>query len=216
MDMFVSRLGFWSALAIALTVLLIDVGMILSTVLFPMTTITDIETYAASFTSWQMLPFIPSLILAPLFVIFMLSIHHYAPPDKKILSQLALCLAVVCAAILGIHYYIQLTVVQQGLLTGETAGLWMFATPNPHSLFWTFAALGYGFMGMALLSVVVVFKERSIRLLLAANGLVGIGMLIGNALGIFAANILASFIWGILFPISAILIAKTFKKAANT
>ena len=214
MNQLVSRLGFWSAAIIALLVALIDVGMIVSTILFPMTTITSIESYAGSFNSVQMLPFIPSLILAPMFVIMMLCIHHYAPDAKKVLSQLGVSFALICAAILSIHYYIQLTVVQQGLLNNELAGLWQFATPNPHSFFWTLAALGYGFMGIALLCAAPVFaakSERAIRWLFIANGIVGIGFLIGNALGIFIVNILASFVWGVLFLIAAILLARKFR-----
>ena len=147
MENLTNKLGFWSAILIALLVLLIDVGIILSTILFPMTTITNIETYAAKFTSWQMLPFVPSFILAPMFAVMILCIYHSASPAKKILGQLSFSFSIVCAAILSIHYYIQLTVMHQGLLTKQTEGLWLFASPNPHSLFWTFAALGYGFMG---------------------------------------------------------------------
>ncbi len=78
-DTLASRLGFWSAITIAVLVLLIDAGMIVSTVLFPMTSITSIEAYASSFSSSQMLPFIPSLALAPVFVVMMASIHFFAP-----------------------------------------------------------------------------------------------------------------------------------------
>ena len=214
MDQLTSKLGFWSAVIIALLVVLIDAGMIISTILFPLTSITSIEEYASSFSSLQMLPFIPSLMLAPMFVILMLSIHHQAPEDKKVLSQLGFSFALICAAVLSIHYYIQLTVVQQGLLNNELSGLWQFATPNAHSFFWTFAALGYGFMGIALLCAAPVFtvkSDRAIKWLFIANGFIGIGFLIGNALGIFIVNILASFVWGVLFPIVAILLAKKFK-----
>jgi hypothetical protein len=216
MNKLVSRLGFWSAAIIVLLVALIDAGMILSAILFPMTTITSIEAYASSFNSLQMLPFIPSLLLAPMFVIMMLCIHHYASDDQKVLSQLGVSFALICAAVLSIHYYVQLTVVQQGLLNNETAGLWQFAAPNPHSFFWTLAALGYGFMGIALLCSAPVFtakSERAIKWLFIANGIVGIGFLIGNAMGIFMVNILASFIWGVLFPIAAILVAKKFRNS---
>jgi hypothetical protein len=188
--------------------------MILSTALFPITSITNVETYAASFTSWQMVPLIPSFVLAPTFVVLILCLHHFASQEKKILTELAFSFAVICAAILSIHYYIQLTVVQQGLLNNQTAGLWIFATPNPHSFFWTFAALGYGFMGIALLCAAPIFvkkSERSIKLLLISSGLVGIGFLIGNALGFFIVNILASFVWGVSFLVAAVLLAKMFK-----
>jgi hypothetical protein len=216
MDTMARRLGFLSAIIITLLVVLIDVGMIVSAILFPMTSITNIEAYASSFNSWQMLPFIPSLLLAPMFVIMMLSIHNSASDDKKFLSQLGLSFALICAAILSIHYYIQLTFVQQGILNNETAGVWQIAAPNTHSFFWTFAALGYGFMGIALLCAAPVFAgktEHAIKWLFIANGIVGIGFLIGNALGIFMVNILASFIWGVLFPIAAILLAKKFRNS---
>jgi hypothetical protein len=219
MNKLASRLGFWSASIIALLVILIDAGMILSAILFPMTTITNIETYASAFNSLQMLPFIPSLLLAPMFVIMMLSIHQYASNDQKILSQLGFSFALICAVVLSIHYYVQLTFVQQGLLNHETAGIWQFAAPNPHSFFWTFAALGYGFMGIALLYAAPVFSgksERSIKWLFIANGIVGIAFLIGNAMGVFMVNILASFVWGVLFLIAAILLAKKFRNSQTS
>ena len=131
---------------------------------------------------------------------------------KKFQSAWLFFWSVICAAILAIHYNIQLTVVRQGLLNNETSGLWLLATPNPHSLFWTLAA--YGFMGMSLLSASFVFNQK-IRLLLATNGRIGIMFLIGNALGIFVINILASFSWGILFPTTCSLIANTFKQSTN-
>ncbi len=214
MDKFVCRLGVWSAVIIALLVALIDVGVVWSAVSFPMTTITSIEAYEQSFTSWQMLPFIPSIILAPIFVIFILCIHDYAPSERKILGKISSSFAIVCASILSIHYYIQFTVVQHGLLNNQTDGIWLFAAPNPYSLFWSFAALGYGYMGIALLVATPIFREESennIRLLFTANGAVGIGFLVGNALGIFIVNIVATFIWGVLFPIATLLVARRFK-----
>jgi hypothetical protein len=216
MNKHASSLGFWSSAVIALLVILMDAGMILSSVLFPMNSITSVESYAKSFNSLQMLPFIPSLILAPMFVIMMLAIHQYASNEKKVLSQLGFSFSLICAAILSLHYYIQLTVVQQGLLNNEIAGLWQFAAPNPHSFFWTLAALGYGFMGISLLFAAPVFSaksERTLKWLLITNGIVGVGFLIGNAIGIFIVNILASFVWGVLFLIAAILLAKKFRNS---
>jgi hypothetical protein len=219
MNKLASLLGFWSAAIIALLVTLIDAGMILSTILFPMTTITNVEEYASSFNSLQMLPFIPSLLLAPMFVIMMFAIQQNASDDKKVLGQLGFSFSLICAAVLSIHYYIQLTFVQQGLLSNETAGVWQFAAPNPHSFFWTFAALGYGFMGIALLCAAPVFSgksERSIKWLFIANGIVGIAFLIGNAMGVFTINILSSFVWGVLFLIAAALVAKEFRNSQTS
>ncbi|MGZ4925434.1 MAG: hypothetical protein ACXV4B_03165, partial [Halobacteriota archaeon] len=210
MDKFVCKLSFWSALVIALLVVLIDVGLVWSAVVFPMTAITSIEAYQLSFTGWQMLPLLPALILAPMFVVLMLCVHEYAPSDRKILGKVSSAFAIVSASVLSIHYYTQLTIVRQGLLNNQTVGVWLFSAPNPDSFFWSFAALGYGFMGLALFVAAPIFKEKAennIRLLFAANGAVGIGMFVGNALGIFIANILASFIWGVLFPVATLLVA---------
>ena len=218
MNQRVSRLGFWSAVVMAVLVILIDLGMIASNILYPITTITNMQEYAAQFSSLQMLPFIPSLILAPVFVIFMLCIYHSASEDKKFLGQLGFSFALICAAILSLHYYIQLTVVQQGILSGEYTGLWQFVTPNTHSFFWTFAALGYGFMGFALLSAAPIFSgkpDRAIKWLFVTNGVIGVAFLAGNALGVFWVNILASFVWGVLFPVTAVLVAKKFSKTGN-
>lgn len=214
MDTFTNRLGYWSAVIAAVLVILIDAGMIASAILFPMTSITNMETYADSFSSNQMLPFIPSLALAPIFVIMMLSIYSWAAPEKKILGQLGLSFSLICATILSIHYYIQLTVVHQGILSGNLSGLWQFAAPNPHSFFWTFAALGYGFMGLALLCVALIFSEKSsrgIKWLFIANGFIGIAFLVANALNIFLINILVSFTWGVLFPIASFMLAQKFR-----
>jgi cyanate permease len=150
-----------------------------------------------------------------MFVIMMVSIHQRTTEDKKFLSQLGFSFALICAVIFSIHYYIQLTFVQQGLLNGELSGVWQFAAPNPHSFFWTLAALGYGFMGIALLFIVPVFaekSERAIKWLLIANGAVGLGFLVDTALGIFIVNIIVSFVWGVLFPIATLLIAQKFRK----
>jgi hypothetical protein len=214
MDARAVRLGFWSAILIAVLVILIDAGMIISTIIFPMTSINSMDAYASSFSSSQMLPFIPSLVLGPVFVIMMSCMHHFASDEKKLFSQLGVYFSLVCAAILSIHYYIQLSVVQQGILNNELSGLWMFAAPNPHSLFWTLAALGYGFMGLSLLFVVPLFSEKpdqKIKWLLIANGIIGLAFLAGNSLGIFIVNILASFVWGVLFPIVCLLLARRYK-----
>ncbi len=214
MNTLLNRLELWSALVTGMLVLLIDVGMIASALLLPMNSITNIETYASSFSSYQMLPFIPSLMLGPVFVVMMLCIHYWAPQEKKVLSQLGFSFAVICAAILSLHYYIQLTIVQQGILSNELSGLWQFVAPNPHSFFWTFAALGYGFMGIALLFAAPIFSEKSdrpIRWLFVVNGIIGVMFLVGNVLGVFAVNILASIMWGILFLIASLLLAKKYK-----
>ena len=108
--------------------------------------------------------------------------------------------------------------VQQALLNNETDGIWLFASPNPQSFFWTFAALGYGFMGISLLFAAATLygkADRATKGLFIANGLIGIAFLAGNAAGIITINILSSFIWGTIFPVTTILVARTNQKATR-
>jgi hypothetical protein len=70
------------------------------------------------------------------------------------------------------------------------------------------------YLGLALLCVAPVFvgeSEHALKWLFIANGIVGIGFLIGNGLDIFIVNVLASFVWGFLFPISAVMLARVFR-----
>jgi hypothetical protein len=78
-----TKLGFWSAAIITLLVLVIDAGMALSIVPIPMTIITDIETYAATFGSWQMLHLIPSPINGASFPGAHAPYLSFCPPIKK-------------------------------------------------------------------------------------------------------------------------------------
>jgi hypothetical protein len=90
----VSQIGFWSAVlatlfSIGYGITLI-VMMISSVAAATETQVgwSGIESFVASFQPIQMLPLIPSLLLAPTFIVLMVSIHYYAAPDKKIWSHL--------------------------------------------------------------------------------------------------------------------------------
>jgi len=89
--------------------ILIDAGMVLPAILFPMTTITGIEAYASTFNSLQMLSLVLSLLLTPMFVMMMLAIHQLASDDQEFSSQLGFSFALISAAVLSIHHYVQLT-----------------------------------------------------------------------------------------------------------
>ena len=65
--------------------------------------------------------------------------------------------------------------------------------------------------GLVELDKIIRNEDKKAKLLLLSNGVIGLVFLIGNAIGLFFANILASFIWGILFPIACIFIARVFK-----
>ena len=88
---------------------------------------------------------------------------------------------------------------------------------NPQSIMWVIEVLGYGFMGLATLSAAFVFPtgnlENIIRWLFIINGALGIGGMIGYALG-WSMNILLGglVVWDIIMPVSSFLIAIIFRR----
>jgi len=174
----VSQIGFWSA--VSATVFSIGYGiaviiMVVSTITANerLSGLTGIDLIIATFQPVQMLPLIPSLLLAPDFVVLMVTIHYYATPEKKIWSHLGIAFALIYATMSAINYITQLTVVRLSILNQETDGLSMFVMGNAHSIFWALAS-SYAFMNLAMLFAGSVFEggrlEQSIRRLFYANG----------------------------------------------
>jgi hypothetical protein len=84
-------------------------------------------------------------------------IHFYAADDKKLYSQIGLSFAVVYAAVITTDYFIQWTVVEPSMLSGETAGLALFSQYDPHGLVVALEGLGYLMMNGAFLFAAAVF-----------------------------------------------------------
>jgi hypothetical protein len=141
----------------------------------------------------------------------MACIHEYSPPDKKFFSRLGLLFSTGYITLIGFNYYMQLTLVRKNLYSEP------FAMDDPLSIMIVIEALGYGFMGLATLSTAFIFTdgilEKAVRWLFIINGILGIGGIIGYALGlsmtILAGGLIA---WDIIMPISSILMAILFRK----
>jgi hypothetical protein len=104
------------------------------------------------------------------------------------LTLIALAFAIVAATVLLADYVIQLTVLQPGLLKGESAGLALLSEYNPHGVFIAMEDLGYLSMGIAFLWVGLAFAGRSLldrglRWLFVGGGVAAVAALIGLALG---------------------------------
>jgi hypothetical protein len=98
------------------------------------------------------------LILA--YVILMVSIHSFAPRQKKIFSQIGLSFAIVTAVILLSDYFVQVSVIPVSLMNGETEGIAMLIQYNPHGLFLVLEELGYLVMSLSFLFMAPVFANR--------------------------------------------------------
>jgi hypothetical protein len=219
----VCQLGFWSA--VLATLFSIGYGIALIVTMISMSaTATDtspgwrgIELFVASFQPIQMLSLIPSLLLAPTFVVLMVSLHYYASPDKKIWSHLGIAFALIYAVMASINYIIQLTVVRLSILNKETDGLAMFVMGNSHSIFWALAS-SYAFMNLAMLFAAPVFGsgrlERAIRWLFVANG----ASVVVTVFGVIADSppvyLLGSLVpWCVIFSLATVLLAVLFRRA---
>jgi hypothetical protein len=235
----ICRLGFWTsiltaitaaaALGIAITTAparsgpncppLVDMGVLESCVTYPYT---DVADYVPVEYIWM----VPALLLALLFAVQVICIHHYTAVDKKVFSQIAVSFAVVAAAVHAINYFIQLVVVQPSLLKSELEGLALFSQYNPHGIFIALEDLGYLMMGIAFLFVAVAFArrdklERAIRFVLIAGAVVAVGglvllaLLYGSDLEYRYEVLSLTFDWIVLI-VSGTLLSVFFRRAGRS
>ncbi|HEX5809871.1 MAG TPA: hypothetical protein VFY25_14480 [Anaerolineales bacterium] len=172
------------------------------------------------------LMFVSSFLLAPTFVAMMVSIHYYAPGEKRIWSHFGISLATIYAVMCALSYYIQLTVIQNNNLqiTEDVLRPFMFIPGTP-----LFAQdmLGYVFMCAATLATGFVFQggklESWIKWLFIFNGLLFIlptliipaiplpvnetGTGVGNKVGVYA-----NMLWSVYFIVTAGLVTLLFKR----
>jgi hypothetical protein len=218
------QLGVWSAVTATLSA--IGYGIAVIVMMISSVTATagtspgwhGIEAFVASFQFIQMLPLIPSLVLAPTFIVLMVSIHYYAAYEKSVWSQLGIAFAIVYAVMASLNYIMQLTVVRLSIVNKETDGLAMFVMGNSHSIFWALAS-AYVFMNLAMLFAAPVFEggklERCIRRLFYANGasvIVTIFGLIADSPPIYLLGSLVP--WCVVFSLATILLAVLFRRAS--
>jgi len=187
-------LGFWAAVVMTVVV-----------------TFSGITATAA----WKTPSLISGILLVPVFTVLMACIHGYAQSERKIFSRIGLLFTAGYAVLISFNYYMQLTLVRQNLYATP------FAMDNPQSIMWVIEILGYGFMGLATFFASWVFNsgklEKAVRWLFIINGLLGIGGMIGYALGLNMNIMLGGLVmWDIIMPISGILLAVIFKRARRT
>lgn len=210
----VSKLGFWSSVLTCLLALGWDISMAIQNIINPPAVWNGLPDYLDTFNSIEMLNLIPSLPLASVFIVLMVSIHFYAPTEKKIWSLLGLSFAIVYAVFASFNYLFQFIVVRPAILSGQTEGLALFVMGNPNSLFWTLAN-SYTYMSLSMLFAAWVFdrhtSERWIRRIFIVVGLTAPLQLAHTIFGIpLPIGILVILIWMIGVPLSGFLLAIQF------
>lgn len=103
------RLAFWSSVAAAITSAGFGVGTLITLLAFKQQSWTgDISAFARNYDPVQMaLTVVPSILLAPSFLIVVAAVHETTPIEQQIWTRLAQMFAVLYVAVVGINYFLQ-------------------------------------------------------------------------------------------------------------
>lgn len=191
-----TKVGLWSALLATG----LNIAFTVALVALPGPAWRGMYEFTSDYNLLDLLPALFAFLLGPTIVVLFAAIHSSAPPEKRVLSQSALLFSGVYAALTGINYFVQMTVVRQHMQTGETAGLALFVMANPASVMLAVDMLGYFFLFLASLCAAPIFGTSrlndAIRWLLAATGVLGlvgvIGYMVGNQTMSFAGLMISS------------------------
>lgn len=197
--MSISSVGYWSGLA-AFT----------STVAYCLVQILQVAGMLR-FPADEILIYGTSLCIVVPFVLLVLSLHHLTPHDKQFWTHGALIFTVIYAVFVTANYVVQLATVIPAKLHGTSEEIRVLEQ-TPHSLFWSFDAVGYVSMGLAALLAVPALGnfgfERWVRLSLISHALVTPLIGIVYFYPTFSTRLLfLGFPWAITAPLFMLMLA---------
>lgn len=92
-------------------------------------------------------------------MIMVCCIHEYTSHEKKILTRIAICFAIMFAAFSSMNYFVQFTAFRLSILSDQLEGLEQLIQWNPASAFYSINLLGWTlFLGMM---VGMVFRKQA-------------------------------------------------------
>lgn len=219
------RLGLWSAFLIAADFVLYTVcfvAILMSPPIFVWTTLADYVAYTAAHGSFfRDAAMYLMLIVGPLFVVLLSALHDYARDDQKILTRISTGFGLAFAILVGINYFVQLSVVRQSVLHGQWTGLEQVLQANPMSAMTGLNMLGWSlFLGLASLFAAPIFSggrlERAIKAALIINGLCcllgGLSYIYEFSLGVF---VFITFGMGGAVTVATLLMGVSFRRLAR-
>jgi len=160
--MTVNRMGFCTSFLLTL-VTLVSFGVVVPPVTGPFCPGTCIEYPYLDILSRFPREYIwmyTSVLLCIFYVILMVCLHYYASSEKKVFSLAGLSFALLAAVVLVCNYFVQVSVVQQSLINGETNGIALLTQYNPHGIFIALEELGYLLMSISFFFIALVFFKR--------------------------------------------------------
>lgn len=203
----INKIGFWwgvSAFSFTLAYVVIQILQVMGIISYPFD---------------EILIYSISLCIVIPFVLEMLALHYVTPDEKKFWSHAALIFSILYSVFVTANYVVQLATVIPMKLKGQGEEI-RILEQTPHSLFWDFDALGYIFMGLAMLTALPVFRkhgfEKWVRLSFLANA--GITPLISIVYfyPTYSNKLLfLGFPWAITAPFAMLMLALLFRKNIN-
>lgn len=155
----------------------------------------------------------PSLLLGVSFVVLMAAVHYQASVERRIWSHIGLSFATVYLTLIGIVYFVQLTLVLPRLQSGDTSGIEFLLFVPFDSFLYAVDILGYSFMSLSTLFAAMAFTgdglERTVRRFMIANGLI-LPFLVFQMY--YHPLIWIASLWAITFPGSTISLWLLFKR----
>lgn len=169
-----------------------------------------------SFPADEILIYGTSLCIVLPFLLEILALHYVTPVDRKLWSHAALLFSIIYAIFVTANYVVQLATVIPMKLKGTVAEI-RILEQTPHSLFWDFDALGYLFMGLAMLMALPVFEKRGfqkwVRISFLANAMVTPLIAFVYFYPTYSEKLLfLGFPWAITAPVAMLMLALYFKK----
>lgn len=203
MDSDIRRAGFWTgmlAFCAAAAFVIVQTLQLLRLISFPLD---EILIYATSLS-----------IVIP-FVLAILALHYAMPEAKRYWTHAAILFTVLYAVFVTTNYVVQLATVIPAMVQGKEDEVKVLRQ-TPHSMFWNFDALGYIFMGLAMLMAVPALEKQGpqkwVRLSFLANASVTPLISIVYFYPVYSERLLMlGAIWGVTAPLAMLMLALMFR-----
>ncbi|HRW08527.1 MAG TPA: hypothetical protein P5121_25670 [Caldilineaceae bacterium] len=159
------------------------------------------------------------VLMAPLYIVSMVAVHAYAPPEKKLYSLLALIFMILLAGLTSTIHFVVLAVGPQLAATNLP---W-----TPLFFTWTWPSVACGvdilawdwFFALALLCTAPIFKsgrlEKTVRLLLIISGVLSLAGLLGVLLADMQVRNIGIIGYAVVAPVAFLLMGVLFGRTGE-
>ncbi|MBS1718329.1 MAG: hypothetical protein JSS72_11415 [Armatimonadetes bacterium] len=160
-----------------------------------------------------------SLAIVIPFILEMLALHYVTPEARRYWTHAALFFTVIYAVFVTANYVVQLATVIPATLQGKAEGIQLLRQ-TPHSMFWDFDALGYIFMGLAMLVAIPALEkhgaQRRVRMAFWVNAPVTPLITVVYFYPVYSEKLLMlGAVWGITAPLAMLMLALMFRADAD-